>query len=130
MIVMLTNQVELWETMLAGIKLGAVLIPCTVQLTPADLADRVERGDARWVVTNQDQVEKFASVPGDFTLIQVGGSPTPGVLDYGDSLNAAVEFSLDEPRGPMKRCCCTSPRAPRPGRSWWSTPTPPTPWGI
>ncbi len=97
MIVMLTNQVELWETMLAGIKLGAVLIPCTVQLTPADLADRVERGDARWVVTNQDQVEKFESVPGDFTLIQVGGSPTPGVLDYGDSLNAAVEFSLDEP---------------------------------
>ena len=24
---------------------------------------------------------------------------------------------------PTTRCCCTSPRAPRPSRSWWSTPT-------
>ena len=35
--VMLNNQVELWETMLAGIKLGAVLMPTTVQLGPIDL---------------------------------------------------------------------------------------------
>ncbi|MCW4466229.1 AMP-binding protein [Glutamicibacter sp. MNS18] len=96
-IVMLTNQVELWETMLAGIKLGVVLIPCTVQLTPADLADRIERGGASWVITNADQLGKFASVPGDFTVIQIGGDPTPGTLDYARSLTAPTHFSLQEP---------------------------------
>ena len=37
MIVMLGNQVELWELMLAGIKLGIVLIPTTTLMGPADL---------------------------------------------------------------------------------------------
>ena len=47
MIIMLGNQVELWELMLAGIKLGIVLIPTTTLMGPADLQDRVERGEAR-----------------------------------------------------------------------------------
>ena len=47
---MLGNRVELWETMLAAMKLGAVIIPATTLLRPADLADRLERGDARHVV--------------------------------------------------------------------------------
>jgi acetyl-CoA synthetase len=45
-IVMLGNQVELWETILATMKLGAVIIPATPMLGPADLVDRVERGNA------------------------------------------------------------------------------------
>ena len=47
MVLMLGNQVELWETMLAGIKLGTVMIPTTTLLGPSDLRDRVERGGAR-----------------------------------------------------------------------------------
>ncbi|MBE8527639.1 AMP-binding protein, partial [Amycolatopsis sp. H6(2020)] len=35
-LVMLDNQVELWETMLAGTKLGAVLLPTTTMLGPRD----------------------------------------------------------------------------------------------
>ena len=46
-IVMLGNQVELWESMLAIIKIGAVVMPATTPLGPADLADRIERGGAR-----------------------------------------------------------------------------------
>lgn len=42
---LLGNQVELWETLLAGIKLGAILVPCTTQLTSADPEDRLERGE-------------------------------------------------------------------------------------
>src|SRR5512132_2941384 len=45
MIVMLGNQVELWETSLAAMKLGAVIIPATPLLGTPDLADRVERGE-------------------------------------------------------------------------------------
>ena len=47
MIVMLGNQIELWEMVLAIMKLGAVLIPATTLLGPADLRDRVDRGRAR-----------------------------------------------------------------------------------
>ncbi len=43
-IVMLGNQVELWEAILAVMKLGAVIIPATTLLGPDDLVDRVERG--------------------------------------------------------------------------------------
>ena len=40
-LVMLSNEVALWESMLACIKLGAVLIPCSNLLTPEDLQDRI-----------------------------------------------------------------------------------------
>ena len=46
LLLMLGNQVELWETLLACIKLGVVVIPATTLLTPADLDDRITRGDA------------------------------------------------------------------------------------
>ena len=38
---MLGNQVELWESMLAAMKLGAVILPATTALGPKDLADRL-----------------------------------------------------------------------------------------
>ena len=46
-IVMLGNQVELWETMLGIMKLGAVIMPTTTAVGPADLIDRIDRGGAR-----------------------------------------------------------------------------------
>lgn len=63
--VMLGNQVELWESMLAVMKLGAVIMPATTALGPKDLADRVGRGAVRHVITNADQADKFAEVSGD-----------------------------------------------------------------
>ena len=50
MLVMLPNVVPLWELTLAAMKLGAVVSPATTQLTQADLADRIERGNIRHVV--------------------------------------------------------------------------------
>src|SRR5512132_1399847 len=66
-IVMLGNQVELWETILATMKLGAVMIPATTLLGTVDLLDRVQRGDARHVVAGSAEAKKFADVPGDYT---------------------------------------------------------------
>ena len=51
-ILMLGNQVELWEAMLAVAKLGAIIMPTTGALGPADLADRITRGGARFVIAN------------------------------------------------------------------------------
>ena len=56
---MLGNVVPLWETMLAAMKLGAVVIPATTLLTPADLNDRFERGRVRHVVANAADAPKF-----------------------------------------------------------------------
>jgi acetyl-CoA synthetase len=49
-LLMLGNQVELWETILAAMKLGAVVIPATTLLGPADLRDRIDRGGVGYVV--------------------------------------------------------------------------------
>ena len=52
LMVMLGNQVELWETMLGVIKLGAVVMPTTAAIGPADLVDRLDRGAAKAVICN------------------------------------------------------------------------------
>lgn len=69
---MLGNQVELWESMLAAMKLGAVIMPTASAAGSADLADRITRGGALWVIANAADAEKFDAVPGDYGKIVVG----------------------------------------------------------
>jgi acetyl-CoA synthetase len=87
---MLGNRVELWETMLAVFKLGAVILPTSVVLGSADLADRIERGRVRHVVADRDDAAKFDDVPGDYGRIVIGGA-RPGWADYAESAGAPVE---------------------------------------
>jgi acetyl-CoA synthetase len=96
LILMLGNQVELWETILAAMKVGAVLIPATTLLGPDDLVDRVERGGARHVVTTAADAGKFDAVPGGYTRIAVGGR-VDGWLDYAEADGAPAEFTPDGP---------------------------------
>lgn len=93
-ILMLGNQVELWETLLAAMKLGAVVIPATTLLTPADLRDRLDRGAARHVVVGGADAGKFGGVDGDYTRIAVGGAPT-GWRDYADTAASSAAFVPD-----------------------------------
>jgi acetyl-CoA synthetase len=86
-VLMLGNQVELWESMLAVMKLGAVIVPTTTALGPADLVDRIERGGAKHVVVNAGDAGKFDTVPGSYTRIAVGEAPT-GWLAYADTYAA------------------------------------------
>src|SRR5512135_1373593 len=72
-LVMLPNVPALWEIALAAMKLGAVVSPASTLLTPADLADRIERGRIRAVVADDAGREKFASIPGDYRRLLVGG---------------------------------------------------------
>src|SRR3954453_17756070 len=84
LLLLLGNVVPLWETMLAAMKLGIVVIPATTLLTPDELYDRLDRGRARAVVASQDQVAKFAGL-GEQQLIQiVGNAPSQetGWLSY------------------------------------------------
>lgn len=70
-VVMLGNQVELWESMLAIMKLGAVIMPTTTAVGPADLRDRIDRGGARFVIANAADAAKVDQVEGDHTKLAV-----------------------------------------------------------
>ena len=53
-LLMLGNVVPLWESMLAAMKLGAVVVPATTLLTRNDLADRFTRGHVKHVIASAD----------------------------------------------------------------------------
>lgn len=95
-LLMMGNEVALWELMLACIKLGAVMIPATSLLTADDLRDRLERGVVRHVVAAGAQTGKFAGLPGDYTRIAVGASAAEGWHDFAASAHAPAYF---EPEG-------------------------------
>ena len=69
---MLGNQVELWEAMLGVFKLGAIVLPTTTALGADDLRDRVERGQVRHVIAAGRDAAKFEDVPGEYTRVSVG----------------------------------------------------------
>ena len=62
----LGNQVELWEAMLAVVKLGAVVMPTTTAVGPDDRVDRVSRAGARHVIRNASYTAKFEQVSGNY----------------------------------------------------------------
>ena len=93
---MLGNELALWELMLACIKLGAVMIPATMLLTPEDLRDRLERGGVKHVAVASEQAAKFAYLPGRYTSITVGAA-VPGWLRFEDSASAPTAFTPDGP---------------------------------
>jgi acetyl-CoA synthetase len=72
-LLMLGNEVALWETLLAAFKLGAVVIPAATLLETEDLRDRLNRGGVRHAIVGSAQVSKFAALNGDYTRICVGG---------------------------------------------------------
>ncbi|TDW86676.1 acetyl-CoA synthetase [Kribbella sp. VKM Ac-2566] len=83
-LIVLGNQVELWETMLGCIRAGAVMIPATTLLTDADLADRISRGNVRAVVTSGADAGRYAGIADHCIRVAVG-EPTEGWLAYADS---------------------------------------------
>lgn len=98
-LVMLGNQPELWEAMLAAIRLGVVVIPATTLLAGDDLADRFTRGSVRMVITNATGAESVdaldASIRGDATLVAVGGRD--GWNDFADGYDQPGDFTAPEP---------------------------------
>lgn len=94
LMLMLRNEVALWETLLAAIKLGVVVTPATTLLTAADLQDRVDRGGVRLAVTSAVNVPKFAGVTGTFTRIAVGDAPS-GWHQYDSARDCDAAFTAD-----------------------------------
>ena len=96
LLLLLGNVVPLWETMLAAIKLGVVVIPATTLLTQEELRDRLDRGRAKAVVATADQIPKFEGLGGgDLLRIVVGGSDHDSWRPYSESEKYPDSFAPD-----------------------------------
>jgi acetyl-CoA synthetase len=93
-LLMLGNIVPLWETMLAAMKLGAVMIPATTLLTKADLRDRFIRGRVRHLVATASEATKFDGLDPGVTRIAVGEAPA-GWHRYDDLMSSSATFLPD-----------------------------------
>jgi acetyl-CoA synthetase len=105
-LLMLGNELPLWETMLACIKLGLVMIPATTLLSRDDLIDRYTRGRVRAVVTAGADAPRFdgldAHAPGPVLRIAIGAvaAGTQAVwADFADSHHASATYT---PRAPTR----------------------------
>lgn len=87
-LVMLGNVVQLWEVMLATIRLGAVVVPATLLLERTELADRLERGRIHAVIAASGVTARFAGLPGAKVRISVG-APVAGWSDFAASARAS-----------------------------------------
>src|SRR5258707_862651 len=101
LLLLLGNVIPLWETMLAAMKLGVVIIPATTLLTPDELRDRLDRGRAKVVVASQDQVAKFAGLGGGHLICTVVGASSKhdGWLPYEQAADFPETFKPDGPTG-------------------------------
>jgi acetyl-CoA synthetase len=99
LLLLLGNVIPLWETMLAAMKLGVVVIPATTLLTPDELRDRLDRGRAKVVVASEDQVAKFADLGADNLIrVVVGASSNhTGWLSYEQVAESSETFAPDGP---------------------------------
>ena len=96
-LLMLGNEVALWESLLAAMKLGAVVIPTSTLLSASELADRLSRGRVRLVIAGAAYAERFPA--GDWRGVSVGGA-VEGWLDMGAATASPPNFAPDgETRG-------------------------------
>ena len=94
LLLVLNNVMPLWEIMLAAMKIGVVVIPATTLLTAEELADRVERGRARMIVTDQDQVAKCKGLPRTGVIfVTISDKPDEGWLSLSDAYKCSAEFT-------------------------------------
>ncbi len=97
LLLMLGNVAPLWVMMLAATKLGAVLIPSSTLLGPEELADRLERGAVRVIVTSSELTPSLADLrPVDIRIAV--GPPVEGWISYGSTTASESEdFTPDGP---------------------------------
>lgn len=95
---MLGNRYELWEIMLAALKIGVVILPTSVVLGAAELIDRVDRARVKWVFAAPEDAVKFAQVPGSYRGVVVGFDAAArdqraalyDWLDFGEARSSSV----------------------------------------
>jgi acetyl-CoA synthetase len=93
-LLMLPNRVELWDTMLAAMKLGAIVLPATTQLASADLRERIALGRVQHVIVDAAETHKFEGVEVPGLRIAVGETKE-GWLPFDAAYDASPSFAPD-----------------------------------
>jgi acetyl-CoA synthetase len=93
-LLMLGNVAPLWETMLAAMKLGAVVIPSTLLLTADDLAERVVRARIQHLIVPAAETPKFAGLDPALQRICTGDPPS-GWTSFDALRDAPAAFRPD-----------------------------------
>jgi acetyl-CoA synthetase len=78
---------------------SAVVIPASTLLGPADLEDRIARGDVKHVITETAHTPKFAGLAGTWTRVAVGADVNAdGWHNYQrEAYDAPPEFTPGSP---------------------------------
>lgn len=87
--VMLPRIVEWYDILLGCIRLGAIPMPGTMQLTARDIAYRIQRADASVVVTDDDGFEAVATALGECRTVNakiIVGETNGGWISYRDAI--------------------------------------------
>lgn len=95
LLIMLPNVFPIWESMLAAIKLGLVIVPTATQATETELADRAQRGNIKFILTDSEgsaKVDRSSALAG-VPRILVGESPRQGWHLYSDALKETESFT-------------------------------------
>src|ERR1700687_325859 len=91
LLLMLGNIPQLWEVMLAAMKLGAIVIPTTTLLTGDDIDDRIARGEVGYIISTAEHAGKFEPFKSTCTRIVVG-EPVSGWRNYDVGYTDSVNF--------------------------------------
>jgi acetyl-CoA synthetase len=94
-LVMLGNVPELWETMLAAMKLGAVVIPASTLLPADEIRDRVDRGGVRAVVAQADLTSRLVGFDEQLVRVAVGAPADPRWVSFVDAADCPERFEPD-----------------------------------
>jgi acetyl-CoA synthetase len=96
MLLMLGNVPNLWELMLASIKLSCPIIPTTTLMMPDDLRDRVVRGGAKAIVIEAAYVDRFSWLDDSHVRLLAAGQVS-GWQSLADADVVSAEFTPDGP---------------------------------
>ena len=110
-LMMLPNCVQIWEVMLAAMKLGACVIPATTLLTAEDLRDRIERGGGPRG-DRPGRRREAARGPGEFSR-HVVGELVPGWMPFEAAYDEASLFMPHGETLSSDPCSSTSQRHDR-----------------
>jgi acetyl-CoA synthetase len=92
-LLMLSNVRPLWEVMLAAMKLGAVVVPCSMQLVRKDVEERVSRGEVKHAIVDASVAERFEGLDAVRTRLVIGEAE--GWTRYEDALASSAAFVPD-----------------------------------
>lgn len=84
LLLMLPNVFPIWEAMLAAIRMGLVIVPTATQATELELEDRVQRGNIRFLLTDEEGAQKVESCQAlkNIPRLLTGNEERPGWFSY------------------------------------------------